>query len=76
LPTTALHRLRLRRGQTLRDLAADVGCSYQTIHRLEHGRAATALPRTRAALERTLGLPFEVLVGPETGLNANEASTR
>ena len=58
--TTALHRLRLTRGQTLRELAAEVGCSYETIRRIENGRTGVH-PGTRYALEQTLGLPFEVL---------------
>jgi transcriptional regulator with XRE-family HTH domain len=61
--TTALYRLRLARGQSLRQLAADVGCSYETIRRLERGQAS-AFPRTRAALERALGVPFHVLTAP------------
>ena len=63
----ALYRLRLARGQSLRQLAADVGCSYETIRRLERGQAS-AFPRTRAALERVLGVPFHVLTAP---LNTN-----
>ena len=59
--TTALHRLRLARGQSLRQLAADVGCSYETIRRVENGRAVDPRPSTRTALERALGVPFDVL---------------
>lgn len=72
MTTTALYRLRLSRGQSLRQLAADVGCSYETIRRIENGRAGV-YPSTRAALERTFGLPFEVLTAP---LNANGGATK
>jgi len=61
--TTALYYLRYARGQSLRELAAEVGCSYETIRRVENGRVAVQ-PRTRVALERTLGLPFAVLTAP------------
>lgn len=62
--TTALNRLRLARGQSLRQLAADVGCSYETIRRLERGHTTEAFPSTRVALERVLGVPYEVLIAP------------
>lgn len=62
--TTALHSLRLARGQSLRQLAADVGCSYETIRRVENGRSIDPRPSTRAALERALGVPFNVLTLP------------
>ena len=67
--TTAIRPLRLARGQSLRQLAADVGVSYETIRRIEHGRTGVH-PSTRVALERTFGLPFEVLTAP---INANGA---
>jgi transcriptional regulator with XRE-family HTH domain len=71
--TTALHRLRLARGQSLRQLAADVGCSYETIRRIEHGCSTDARPSTRVALERVLGVPFDVLTAP---LNTNGGAPR
>ena len=66
--TTALHRLRYARGQSLRELAAEVGCSYETIRRVENGTTTAVFPRTRVALEHALGVPFEVLIAP---INAN-----
>jgi transcriptional regulator with XRE-family HTH domain len=65
--TTALYRLRLARGQSLRQLGADAGCSYETIRRIEGGQRSVH-PSTRKRLEDTLGVPFEVLTAP---LNAN-----
>ncbi len=62
--TTALHRLRLARGQSLRQLAGDVGLSYQTLYRIERGEGPRPRPSTRVALERAFGLPFDVLVAP------------
>jgi transcriptional regulator with XRE-family HTH domain len=61
--TTALHRLRLARGQSLRALAAEAQVSYETIRRVERGAAAVH-PRTRKRLEEALGLPFDVLSAP------------
>lgn len=61
--TTALYRLRLSRGQSLRQLANDVGVSYETIRRIEHGQGGVS-PSTRLALERTFRLPYEVIAAP------------
>ena len=61
---TMMHRLRLARGQTLRALAADVGCSYETIRLLESGAHTRTTPRVREGLERALGLPLEALLVP------------
>jgi len=69
MPTTALYRLRLARGQSLRQLAADVGCSYQTIFRVENGGAV--YPTTRLALVRELDVPWEEIIAPLE--NANDA---
>lgn len=63
--TTALHRLRMLRGQSLRQLAADVGVSYETVRRLEHGQRVGAHPSTRRKFEVTFGIPFDLLTRPE-----------
>ena len=66
---TAIYSLRLARGQSLRQLSADVGISYEAIRRIEGGRT-NVRPSTRVALERVFGLPFEVLIAP---VNTNSA---
>jgi len=58
--TTALARLRDGRNQSLREMAAEVGVSYETIRRVENGRTSVR-PSVRRKLERALGLPFDVL---------------
>ena len=63
--TTLLRRLRLERGHSARELAAEVGCTHPVILRIEHG-GASPRPRTRAALERALGVPFDVLLLDDT----------
>lgn len=70
--TTALHRLRMLRGQSLRQLAADVGCSYETVRRLENG--GDAHPSTRRQFEIAFGVPFDLLTRPEdeNGAASNE----
>lgn len=71
---TLLYRLRIERGYSLRDLADEVGvCSYATLSRIERGHTQTPHPRTRAALARVLGVPFDVLTLPD---NANAAADR
>lgn len=62
--TTALRSVRLARGQSLRQLAADVGISYETLRRMEDGRTTQPYPSTRVALERALGVPVDVLLTP------------
>jgi transcriptional regulator with XRE-family HTH domain len=69
--STALHRLRLARGQSLRQLAADVGLSYQTLARIERGEAVCPHPRTRVVLEQAFELPFDVLTAPVNASGAN-----
>jgi transcriptional regulator with XRE-family HTH domain len=64
--TTALHKLRLERGQTLRELALDVGVSRDTLHRIERGQRTHVRPSTRAKLARTFGMSFEELTAPAT----------
>jgi transcriptional regulator with XRE-family HTH domain len=72
--TTALYRLRMSRGLSLRQLAREVGCAHETLRRIEQCRAKEPWPRTRVALERYFGLPFDVLAMPT---NANgDAPTR
>lgn len=56
---TVLRRLRLQRGYSLRELAAEVGVSHVTIHNVEQGCGCR--PRTRVALERVMGVPYDVL---------------
>jgi transcriptional regulator with XRE-family HTH domain len=63
--TTALHRLRMLRGHSLRQLAADVGCSHETVRRLERGQAVDTHPSTRRKFETTFGIPFDLLTRPE-----------
>lgn len=64
--TTALRRLRLQtRCQSLRELAADVGVSYETVRRLERGETVGVHPRTRRKFQDALGLPFDMLMRPE-----------
>ena len=46
-----LQRLRLTRGQTLRELGAYLGISHETVRRVENGQTAV-YPRIRAAFER------------------------
>lgn len=61
---TVLRRLRTQRGYSLRDLASEVGVSHVTIRNIEQG--AGCHPRTRVALERVMGVPFDVLRLPDT----------
>jgi transcriptional regulator with XRE-family HTH domain len=70
--STALYRLRLARGQSLRQLAADAGVSYETIRRVERGDVDVR-PSTRVALERAVGVPFDVLAAP---VNTGTATAR
>lgn len=60
---TNLHRVRLDRGYSLRDLAALVGCSYTAVHGWERGHHAPQ-PRHGARLRDVLGLPLDLLLAP------------
>lgn len=65
MTTTILRRLRLERGYSSRALAAEVGVTHPVILRLERvGQGCH--PRTRAGLVRALGVPFDVLMMPDT----------
>ena len=66
MPTTVLRRVRISRGMSTVALASTAGISRMTLWRLETGRQSTCQPRTRVGIERTLGLPFDVLVMPDT----------
>jgi transcriptional regulator with XRE-family HTH domain len=63
---TILRRLRLQRGLSSRALADLVGCTHPTILAIESGRRTNSHPRTRHALEQALGVPFDVLLLPDT----------
>ena len=65
---TTMHRLRLARGQSLRQLARDIGgISHETVRRVELGRTSVD-ERTRYAIEQHFGLPLATLTAP---LNTN-----
>jgi transcriptional regulator with XRE-family HTH domain len=68
---TTMHRLRLARGQSLRQLARAIGgISHETVRRIEQGRTDVA-ERTRYAVEQHFGLPLETLTAP---VNTNAAA--
>ena len=74
---TALARLRDGRNQSLREMAADVGVSHETIRRVENGRTSVR-PSVRRKLEGALGLPFDVLTASlhENGDARKDAAVR
>lgn len=72
---TTMHRLRLARGQSLRQLAAAIGSlSYETVRRVELGRTNVGA-RTRYAIEQHFGLPLETLAAPLTAPGSMNAAT-
>jgi transcriptional regulator with XRE-family HTH domain len=68
---TRLHRERLARGLTLRELASEVGgVTYSGLAYLERGQVKNPRPGLRLRLERYFRLPVEVLLMDEPE-NAN-----
>ncbi|MCW2983501.1 MAG: hypothetical protein JWR63_1071 [Conexibacter sp.] len=66
MPTTVLRRARISRGLSTVALTRAAGISRMTLWRLETGRQSGCQPLTRVGLERALGLPFDVLILPDT----------
>lgn len=62
---TILHRLRLERGLSIRDLAKRAGVSHMTIRRFEQG-LSTGQPGTRYRVARALEVPIDILLMPDT----------
>ena len=62
--TTVLRRARLGRGLTLRELAAEVGCSHSAIFHMEKGHVARPNPGLALRIEHYFGVPVEVLMQP------------
>jgi len=61
---TNLHAVRLERGQTLRELANELGVQFQALNRWERG-ISHPHPGNGKKLREGLGLPLSVLLAPE-----------
>jgi len=66
MPTyTLMRRIRKERGRTLQSLAAECGTTHATIRNYECGLIREGRPSVRAAIEKALGVPIEILLMPE-----------
>lgn len=65
---TNLERVRRERGQSLRALADDVGCSYNTLFNYERYGRRPFVALIRNGLEEVTGYPISVLLSHDPKL--------
>lgn len=60
---TNLQSIRYDAGYTMRELGAEIGCTYGAVYAWEHGKA-WPLPGVGKRLKEFFGLPLDVLLAP------------